>query len=280
MARISKNSCDYFTHDIGMRNHKKIKAIRQKYGIIGYAIWCMILEYLTGSDGNVFEDTDMELELMSGDFGVSVTEIRSILDYCYRLELLFIKNGFVNSESLDERLKIVYDKRGRAKERSAKQKRLDGKFIKNNDKHDESVTDMPIESVLTVTEIPQSKVKESKVNISFSDFWELYDKKVGDKSKLQKKWNSLTDEEREKAMEHIQKYKIAQPDKKFRKDPQTYLNNRSFNDEIIGAISKIQATVVVNQNPKLWWEIKYPQYKTYEEFVDAKEQGIIDPFND
>jgi hypothetical protein len=34
-------------------------------------------------------------------------------------------------------------------------------------------------------------------------------------------------------MDYIPKYKIAQPDKKFRKDPQTFLNNKSWLDEII-----------------------------------------------
>lgn len=75
--------------------------------------------------------------------------------------------------------------------------------------------------------------EEENINISFAEFWELYDKKVGDKTKLGKKWLSLTDEERLKAMNHIPEYKTAQPDKKFRKDPATYLNNNSFNDEII-----------------------------------------------
>lgn len=166
MSRPTKNSCDYFPHDVGMRNHKKIKSIRQKFGITGYAIWCMILELLTESDGNVFEDSEIELELISGDFGVSVTEIRLVLDYCYRLELLFLKNGFINSESLDDRLKPVYDKRGRAKEISAKQKRNMGKFSNNTVESVVSVTETPIEPIITVTEKPQSKVKESIVNKS------------------------------------------------------------------------------------------------------------------
>ena len=71
------------------------------------------------------------------------------------------------------------------------------------------------------------------INISFSEFWDLYDKKVGSRSKLEKKWNSLTNEQREIAMKHIPKYKTSQPDKKFRKNPETYLNNESFYDEII-----------------------------------------------
>lgn len=154
MARPAKNYCEYFSHDRDMRNHRKIKAIRTKFGVNGYGIWCMLLEYLTGLDGNVFSYSDVEIELMAGDFGVSVTEIRSVVDYCLKLELLFIKDGFINSESLDERLKSVYEKRSVAKTRSKQQDRINGKFSgKNAEAYDVSVTEMP-----------QSKVKESKVN--------------------------------------------------------------------------------------------------------------------
>lgn len=76
-------------------------------------------------------------------------------------------------------------------------------------------------------------INNKLINISFSEFWDLYDKKVGSRSKLEKKWNALTNEQREVAMKHIPKYKISQPDKKFRKNPETYLNNESFYDEII-----------------------------------------------
>lgn len=154
MARPTKNNCDYFPHDSGMRNHKKVKAIRSKFGISGYAIWSMILEHLTGSDGNVFPYTDLEFELMSGDFGISATEIRGVVDYCISLELIFNKKGFISSESLDERLAPVYEKRGKAKELSKNQLRDNGKFASSN----------PDSTVVSVTEMPQSKVKEIEVN--------------------------------------------------------------------------------------------------------------------
>lgn len=181
MARPTKNSCDYFPHDIGMRDHKKIKAIRQKFGIVGYAVWVMFLELLTGSDGNVFEDSELEIELISGDFGVSVTEIREILDYCYRLELLFLKDGFVSSESLDERLLPVYQKRKINKELSAKQKRKNGKFDSNSDENIVSDVRNSVNNVIIGAEMPQSKVKESKVNnskeYSYSDILKIYSNK-------------------------------------------------------------------------------------------------------
>ena len=72
-----------------------------------------------------------------------------------------------------------------------------------------------------------------QINISFGEWWDLYDKKVGDKTKLEKKWNNLNNEERSKSIAHTILYKQSQPDKKYRKNPETYLNNKSFNDEII-----------------------------------------------
>jgi hypothetical protein len=72
-----------------------------------------------------------------------------------------------------------------------------------------------------------------RINIAFDDFWDLYDKKVGERSKLEKKWNALKNDDRTSAMRHIPIYKESQPDKQYRKHPATYLNNKSWNDEII-----------------------------------------------
>ena len=69
--------------------------------------------------------------------------------------------------------------------------------------------------------------------LSFEKFWNLYDKKVGKKSKIEAKWNKLQDSDREKIIDHLPKYKISQPDSQYRKNPEAYLNNESWNDEII-----------------------------------------------
>lgn len=85
-------------------------------------------------------------------------------------------------------------------------------------------------------------IGNNQINVPFDDFWKLYDKKVGEKIKLQKKWEALKPTERIAAMDHIPKYKIAQPDKMYRKDPFTYLNNKSWNDEIIASKNGINGT--------------------------------------
>lgn len=78
-----------------------------------------------------------------------------------------------------------------------------------------------------------SAKKEKEPNYSFDEFWELYDKKVGKKDSLIKKWLKLSDQERELAMSYIPQYKQCQPDKKYRKNPETFLNQKSWNDELI-----------------------------------------------
>jgi len=76
-------------------------------------------------------------------------------------------------------------------------------------------------------------IHQPNIYPTFDDFWELYSKKVGLKEKLIKKWDKLTQREKEAIMEYIPNYKLCQPDKQFRKNPETFLNNKSWNDELI-----------------------------------------------
>jgi len=81
--------------------------------------------------------------------------------------------------------------------------------------------------------INKNKV-EDKIEIfpSFDDFWDLYDKKI-DKPKCLKKWRILKQKEKEAIMDHIPDYLKSTPDKSYRKNPHTYLNNSSWENEII-----------------------------------------------
>lgn len=83
-----------------------------------------------------------------------------------------------------------------------------------------------------VCNVEKSKNKNKIYVQKFNKFWNLYDKKVG-KEKCKKKFSKLSDKEIDDIMEYIPKYKKAQPNKKYRKNPETFLNNKSWNDEII-----------------------------------------------
>jgi hypothetical protein len=96
----------------------------------------------------------------------------------------------------------------------------------------ESTSEAYAKHMETETENRTITINEN-INIDFEWFWNDYEKKVGDKSRLKSKWNKLTDEERQNAMNYIELYKQSVPDKQFRKNPETFLNNKSWNDEII-----------------------------------------------
>ena len=88
--------------------------------------------------------------------------------------------------------------------------------------------------------------KQVKDEYTFARAWDLYQKKVGCKEKLEKKWNSMSQKDRKAATEYIPLYVIATEDKKYRKNFQTFLNQRAWEDEIIGATPPPAS---VNENP-------------------------------
>ena len=99
--------------------------------------------------------------------------------------------------------------------------------------------------------------KDKEEEYPFENFWNDYDKKVGDKDKLRKKWGSISTKNRKTIKEHIPKYKLSQPEKRFRKNPETYLNQKSWNDEIITRADTAVTTVTESKTfktPKEWQE--------------------------
>ena len=81
--------------------------------------------------------------------------------------------------------------------------------------------------------IPMSAIENAAIEVlSFEIFWDRYDKKVG-RPKCEKLWSKLTIEERKMCLDYIPLYKQAQPEKCYRKNPETFLRNKSWNDELI-----------------------------------------------
>jgi uncharacterized protein YdaU (DUF1376 family) len=81
----------------------------------------------------------------------------------------------------------------------------------------------------------KSFVENLKIEIypTFEDFWSDYDKKIGNKEKIKKKWDALSQKIKEEIIRYIPDYKASQPDKRFRKNPETFINNKSWEDEIL-----------------------------------------------
>jgi|GEM_PF-2663878 len=147
MARPIRNNAEYFTHPAGFRNDRRVKAIRAQMGAAGYGLMLMLLEALTDADYTQLNTEELEVELLAGDFGVSATEINSLLQAAEKFGL-FTRNeaGNLICPELNKWLEPVFDKRNRAR---------------NSPKADPTAVSVT-ETLVPVTESTQSKVKKSK----------------------------------------------------------------------------------------------------------------------
>ena len=136
MARPKKDNADYFSHDADMRNDARIKAVRRKFGHVGYSVWSMLLEHLTDCDFFEYEYNELNIELLSGDFDVTPKELKDIISYFIKLDLIQEVDGIIKNDKLITRFDSLLTKRKRDR------------------------------SGVSVSDNPQSKVKESKVNKS------------------------------------------------------------------------------------------------------------------
>ncbi len=120
----------------------------------------------------------------------------------------------------------------------------------NNDNNDKNNINVQNEfEQATISSLNKETNKEELLRIEFEEFWNYYDKKVG-RMKCLKKWKKLSVTDKNKIREHLPKYIKATPDIQYRKNPFTYLNNESWNDEIINktnAVEYNQQHSLVNQ---------------------------------
>ncbi len=81
---------------------------------------------------------------------------------------------------------------------------------------------------------------ESDNEKAFDSWWELYEKK-GNRKKTLEKWIKLDQEQRDKCFHVVTDYVKSTPEKQYRKNGETYLNQEAFNDEIIFQVNNTQS---------------------------------------
>jgi hypothetical protein len=97
--------------------------------------------------------------------------------------------------------------------------------------------------------------KEPEIlNVPFTVFWDLYDKKE-DRVKCEVKWIRLTDLERQQCIQNLPAYINSTPNKQYRKNPATYLNNKSWENEILRI--KNNAEFGLTDEPQIQVSTKY-----------------------
>jgi hypothetical protein len=261
----------WFKHDYNARNDEKVLELRSEFGAEGYGVFWMLIETMAEN-----ENGGAKASLIGGlshGYGVAKDKLCEIIKYCVSVELVYEKDGFYFSKRLDKH---------KDERRQFSENGIEG-AAKRWGSHKGAIAGVMQRREEEKREEKKKEDTKEVINIAFSVFWDLYDKKVGEKSKLEKKWEQLSNLERELAIKHIPKYKLSQPDKKFRKDPQTYLNNKSFNDEVIDSSppqsfythSNIKTPILTRE--KEYWEVKYGHLaKTKEDFMKLVAEGKIE----
>lgn len=105
---------------------------------------------------------------------------------------------------------------------------------------------------------------------SFEDFWDEYDKKVGPQKILRAQWNNFPQLTKEKIMRYIPRYKQAQPNKQYRKNPTTFFNQESWNDELI---FRDNGTTENGNNPNELSPLYQAANKVLEEYARKNGEG-------
>lgn len=121
MSRPIKKNADYFPHDKDMRNNLKIKALRRKFGHLGYSIWNMLLEVLTDADEfRIYFNAEdrFHLEILAADFDTEPAKLIEIVQYMEILGLIKNVDNFLFSVNMIERFNPLMEKR--TKQRIAK----------------------------------------------------------------------------------------------------------------------------------------------------------------
>jgi hypothetical protein len=100
-----------------------------------------------------------------------------------------------------------------------------------------------LDTLIPNNKLLNSKNKEEINKIDFSVFWNLYDKKKDTKNCIEK-WNKLKPLEQKQIIDCLPKYIKETPDKKYRKNPSTFLNQNTWLDYLENDIS--------NERPSVW----------------------------
>lgn len=160
----------------------------------------------------------------------------------YDSDIIDIHSDKIHISFLDEQLKECEGIRKAASEAG---KASAAARAKRKAERKENETSTTVERPLNETSTLRQPIREEKkekreekkrileeYEVLFSQFWDLYAKKV-DREKCFKKWLKLSQEEIRQVFNHVEKYVESTPDKKYRKNPLSYLNAKSFENEII-----------------------------------------------
>lgn len=208
----------YFTHDYNARGDLKTQALLHDFKAKGYGIYWTIIEMLHEEPTHKLPIKPYTYIAIAQQVNETTETVEKIILACIgKYELFFESDGYMQSKRVNNnilRRQEISTKRANAGKQGANAKQMLANAKQNQ-----------------ANKRKGKEIKEKEINIPFETFWDLYDKKT-DRGKCEKKWNDLTDELREKIINTLPAYIQATPDVKYRKNPLTYFNCQSWEDEM------------------------------------------------
>lgn len=205
-------------------------AVTKQYGKEGYLYW--MTNYLELNKIGISVNPKNRLYRLRSDLGLKDLEIKELIQVEDMGAAEDFALSFFSAERDGEWVRLTYND-------------MEKKFVSlkaNIRAKTKANPEIEIESNSANSSVLKSNKGKGKVvaldfegtetALTFDQFWDLYDKKV-DRSGCEKKYMAVSEANRVKIADYLPLYKLAQPDKQFRKDPSTFLHNASWNDEII-----------------------------------------------
>jgi len=103
---------------------------------------------------------------------------------------------------------------------------MEALYVFNNITSNLEMTDARFNKAEKILEEDQRKEK------AFDMFWNLYDKKV-DVTRCKKSFMQLSLKQMGEALKGVKRYIDSTPDKQYRKNPTTWINNRGWSSEVL-----------------------------------------------
>lgn len=180
---------------------------------------------------------------LSKETGISESKIERLLTYFEKTEQQ-IEQQKTNTNRL---ISILNWDKYQVIEQQTKQR------VNNN----RTTSEQRVNTLKEYKEDEELKKEETNTCFSFDDFWKMYAKSA-DKIKCQKLYDKITEKEREDIKVKLPIYLSTIKDKKFQKNPHTYLYGKCWND--IDDVSEMQnedesQETLKELYPNCFWQI-------------------------
>jgi uncharacterized phage protein (TIGR02220 family) len=191
MGRSIKKGIDYFSHDVNMLNDRKMKLLKAKHGLMGYAIYLRLLELLYDEKGYYLHIDEEFNILFIDENNIDDNVYINVLNDCIKYNLF--------NKTMYENYNILTSRRIQLNYLSATERRKKIEMI-------ESLVLVEIinDNINLINDdiYPQSKVKNSKVKNSKEDSSPVKNEEEPKKVKLPIPYKEILDYLNLKVMPH------------------------------------------------------------------------------